>query len=253
MTGSGTSTSHEVTAALLGGDVEEEGEEVRRAGSMSSTSSAERGSMSRAIQGVLDQHRARSNASNPLLEPKGRKSTSSGTSSSSDWDQLRTPYGVTCTRWGIRAVPDAGPGSGTTPSEVEFEIEVTLRGAAAAAQADKAVRSVTWHTSSEVLRLHTALVSLQGDLAPRRPRLKSSTSSSQQQLSNAELSVDMRSIACKLSPYPTHAHAHASPVSPSPYDALPQPAHIPHHTPPYPSHTEICNTCTLYLYARPLC
>ena len=51
-----------------------------------------------------------------------------------------------------------------------------------------------WRTTSEILALHGNAHSAMGDLAPRRPRLKS-TIKQAADLTNAELLADMRSVA----------------------------------------------------------
>lgn len=247
---------------------------VERSSSLSSNSST----MSRALLQVMDQHRAKVNALNPMVEPKGTNASFTSKSRNGGeadaWEQRRASvWQVVVSRWGMRssrhlslrresderdgstgtlssladglgnrlvtASPTSevskGSGSGTSTSadnEVEFEIEVSLRGQhlptensmmgsnntagvgsngfdqgdlttrrgmMGSSGTSNSHRSTVWHTASELLRLHTALVSVEGDYAPRRPRLKSAQIESTHNLTNAELNMDMRSITCKLS------------------------------------------------------
>lgn len=170
-------------------DSEEDG--LRRMPSQSSEGGASvassTGSMSRAISAVLDQHRAKMNASNPLLEPKhvAKQFKSRHAKESDGWDnqnqQNSHMWHVTVQRWGIRNRPasidhdsrSASPTSSPGPSpalekdvEIEFEIEVTRRNADSSIssapgseKADKNTQScIVWRTANELLTLHATLV-----------------------------------------------------------------------------------------------
>jgi hypothetical protein len=209
---------------------------------MNSTNSSSR-LVSRALEKVLDQHRAKVSASNPQLEPKGiSEKNNYKPSSNKERDVCETPrqqsqWHVAVQRWGIRNRRLSGhkhdqveskaeqqqldligktenpdpPGKDT---EIEFEIEITLcspnisentgldKTEDPSKTGNRVVkssnnRSVVWRSAHELLRLHTVLVSLQGDYAPRRPRLKSAQVDLGHSLINADLLVDMRSISCK--------------------------------------------------------
>lgn len=206
-------------------------------------------STSRALLNVMDQHRAKIQAANPILEPRGIDNSNSFLSNRTknieplyaldDGKDNKDFFQVTVPRWGLRSkkistvthdspasksqpvdsdvimpIHKSGSESEKTVTEVEFEIICHVRHGnesnhetdwASGKDINKtASKTVVWRTASEVLRLHGLVVSSLGDLAPKRPKLRSilpHTPGSTEDVTHAELISDMRTIASKLISY----------------------------------------------------
>lgn len=188
---------------------------------------------------ILEEHRARLAATTPVLEPRGNELGVPGVSSSSmrlDPDAFSASLSgggsgggfdsgpssrhaavallkskrslrVSVQRWGYRAKRAPGstspkpPTLATVNNETEFEI---VTASITASNATSATRWTIWKTVSEVYRLHSTMVGLLGDFAPRRPALRSD---SNRNTSNTNLDMledqvdfnaDMRALAVYL-------------------------------------------------------
>lgn len=145
---------------------------------------------SRALQMIMEQHKAKVSASNPLLEPRGsmhvfssqqqKSALSPGGRYSSEQDAI--VFQVTIQKWGIQSKKTPSPvlnfldvGMETETAElnteIEFEIIVTVRRntdldipdeewSASKGMLQKSThnRWVVWKTTTELIRLYTSMV-----------------------------------------------------------------------------------------------
>lgn len=130
-------------------------------------------------------------------------------------------YSLTVQRWGLRhdrvkcqdssssshstaIVESVSPGSSTGTVEVEFELLVQVGASkrtcewasTSASEANGRVQWTVWRTGAEVMQLHASLVSAFGDLAPRKPRLRSTSTGGN--CSPSDIQQDVRVIGIYL-------------------------------------------------------
>lgn len=154
----------------------------------------------RVVSQVLEEHRARMSASNPLLEPRGLDANSQSEGrmddhmmSSSSLAQQGSPgrlaakqkksLRVTVQRWGYRTRKGAGDRVNNNINlnnkallggvETEFEIIAATSSNNNNNNSSGTSRWTIWRTVSEIYRLHSTMVGHLGDFAPRRPPLRS--------------------------------------------------------------------------------